>query len=252
MKTMKWTVLALAVSAAAAGTAHAQVVDWQIVDYDITVDDTRNYETNVTNTATNLELNATADLALTATADLALRQNLDQSLVESTERSITETVDRSLTETRSDSFDRSVTIDQSLDEAHRLRTNQVYEDIERTETVNSDIRRERNEHGVSVNLEKDLSLSSDIAFSGDPTLTGEIAIDSAAIAVVDNRQSVSGNVGLNEVLENDASIADDVASDASGNLLFNVAAGDNNVQDNAAALSAADAGFAFGLSLIHI
>ncbi len=248
MKTMKWTVLALAVSAAAAGTAHAQVVDWQIVDYDITVDDTRNYETNVTNTATNLELNATADLALTATADLALRQNLDQSLVESTERSITETVDRSLTETRSDSFDRSVTIDQSLDEAHRLRTNQVYEDIERTETVNSDIRRERNEHGVSVNLEKDLSLSSDIAFSGDPTLTGEIAIDSAAIAVVDNRQSVSGNVGLNEVLENDASIADDVASDASGNLLFNVAAGDNNVQDNAAALSAADAGFAFGLA----
>lgn len=250
MKTMKWTVLALAVSAAAAGTAHAQVVDWQVVDYDITVDDTRNYETNVTNTSTNLELNATADLALTATADLSLRQNLDQSLVESTERTTTETIDRSLTETRSssDSFDRSVSVDQSLDEAHRIRTNQVYEVIDRSENVNSDIRRERNEHGVSVNLEKDLSLSSDIAFSGDPTITGDIDLDSAAIAVIDNRQSVSNNLGLNEVLENDASIADDVASEASGNLLFNVAAGDNNVQDNAAALSAADAGFAFGLA----
>ncbi|PBS12507.1 adhesin [Lysobacteraceae bacterium NML93-0792] len=250
MKTMKWTVLALAVSAAAAGTAHAQVVDWQVVDYDITVDDTRNYETNVTNTSTNLELNATADLALTATADLSLRQNLDQSLVESTERTTTETIDRSLTETRSssDSFDRSVSVDQSLDEAHRIRTNQVYEVIDRSENVNSDIRRERNEHGVSVNLEKDLSLSSDIAFSGDPTITGDIDLDSAAIAVIDNRQSVSNNFGLNEVLENDASIADDVASEASGNLLFNVAAGDNNVQDNAAALSAADAGFAFGLA----
>ncbi|MDC7806879.1 adhesin [Luteimonas sp BLCC-B24] len=255
MKTMKSTVLALAVGAFAAsaaqasGPSHTQT-DRRIVDHDITIDDTRNYETNVTNTTTNLELNATADLALTATADLSLRQNLDQSLVESTERRVTETIDRSLTDTQSvsDSFDRSVSIDQSLDEAHRIRTNQVSEVIDRSETVNSDIRRERNEHGVSVNLEKSLSLSSDIAFSGDPTLTGEIAIDSAAIAVIDNRQSVSGNLGRNEVLENDASIEDDVASSASGNLLFNVAAGDNNVQDNAAALSAADAGFAFGLA----
>ncbi|WP_235974115.1 adhesin [Luteimonas deserti] len=243
---MKWTVLALAVSAAAASTAHAQEVDWQIVDYDITIDDARNYETNVSNTTTNLELNATADLALTATADLSLRQSLDQSLTESTERRITETIDRSLTDTQtaSDNFDRSV----SIDEAHRLRTNQVYETIDRSENVSSDIRRERNEHGVSVNLEKSLSLSSDIAFTGDPTLSGEIEIDSAAIAVVDNRQSVSGNLGLNEALENDAAIDGDVASGASGNLLFNVAAGDNNVQDNAAALSAADAGFAFGLA----
>lgn len=287
MKTMKTTLLAIAVSAAAAGTAQAQTYyDWTVIDHDITVDDTRNYETNVddtrnyttniANTTTNLELNASADLALTATADLSLSQSLDQSVTETTDRSLTETVDRSLTETvdrsltetrdvsssdsfdrsvtetrdttSSDAFDRSVSIEQSLDEAHRIRTNQVFEDIERTEVVNSDIRRERNEHGVSVNLEKDLSLSSDIAFSGDPTITGAIDLDSAAIAVVDNRQSVSGNIGMNEVVENTAGIADEVGSEASGNLLFNVAAGDNNVQDNAAALSAADAGFAFGLA----
>ncbi|MDR7194477.1 adhesin [Luteimonas terrae] len=246
MKTIKTTLLAIAVSAAGVGAAHAQSVDWQIVDYDITIDDTRNYETNVTNTNTdvNLELNASANLLLTAEADLYLRQSLDQSVTETTERSLTETH----TVDSSDSFDRAVTVDQSLDEAHRIRTNQVYENIDRTENVSSDIRRERNEHGVSVNLEKDLSLSSDIAFSGDPTITGSIDLDSAAIAVIDNRQSVSGNTGLNKVLENTASIADDVGSEASGNLLFNVAAGDNNVQDNAAALSAADAGFAFGLA----
>ncbi|WP_425481396.1 adhesin [Luteimonas terrae] len=148
----------------------------------------------------------------------------------------------------SESYNRDVDIMQSVDEAHRIRTNTVVENIDRTENVNSDVRRERNEHGVSVNLEKDLSLSSDIAFTGDPTITGNIDLDSAAIAVIDNRQSVSGNIGMNKVLENTASIADDVGSEASGNLLFNVAAGDNNVQDNAAALSAADAGFAFGLA----
>ena len=44
------------------------------------------------------------------------------------------------------------------------------------------------------------------------------------------------------------SIGDDVGSAASGNLQFNVAAGDNNVQDNAAALASTDAAFAFGLA----
>ncbi|PAK99811.1 hypothetical protein B8W90_14270, partial [Staphylococcus hominis] len=34
----------------------------------------------------------------------------------------------------------------------------------------------------------------------------------------------------------------------SGNLGFNTAAGDNNAQDNAASLSAADASFTFGMS----
>lgn len=225
MKTIKTTLLAIAVSAAGIGAAQAQTYyDWTVIDHDITIDDTRNYETNVTNTDTevNTTVNQTVDQSLTAAYDISVN----------------------------DAFNREVNqqVDQSLDEAHRIRTNEVYETIDRTENVSSDIRRERNDHGVSVNLEKDLSLSSDIAFTGNPTITGAIDLDSAAIAVVDNRQSVSGNLGVNEVLENTAGIADDVGSEASGNLLFNVAAGDNNVQDNAAALSAADAGFAFGLA----
>ncbi|PBJ84225.1 adhesin [Lysobacteraceae bacterium NML93-0399] len=313
MKTMKITLLALAVSAAAVGTAQAQNVD-----RDITIDDTRNYETNITNTTTNtttntntdvnLGLDATADLSLTAAADLYLRQSLDQSLTETTDRSLTETTDRSLTETvdlsLSDSVDRSLTdttdrsltettdrswtetrsltdtTDRSLsedrsltetterstvdsrdtsysdsydrnvsvDEVTRNHSNVVFEDIQRTENVESDIRRERNEHGVAVNLEKDLSLSSDISFSGDPTLTGELDIDSAAISVIDSRQTITGNGALNERVDNEASMDGDAASSASGNLQFNVAAGDTNVQDNAAALSAADASFTFGMA----
>ena len=115
-------------------------------------------------------------------------------------------------------------------------------------TVNSDTREESNSHKVAVSMDKSLKLSSDIAITGAPTVSGDIHIDSAAIAIIDNRQSVSNNTGLNDMLDNQATIGDDVGKDASGNLGFNVAAGDNNVQDNAASLSAADASFAFGMT----
>lgn len=112
----------------------------------------------------------------------------------------------------------------------------------------NDNHRDRNSHNVEVSLDKDLSLSSEIEFYGEPEIDGYIWFDSAAIALIDNRQSVSYNNAENGLLTNDASIADDVGSTASGNLGFNVAAGDNNAQDNAAALSAADASFSFGMA----
>jgi hypothetical protein len=104
------------------------------------------------------------------------------------------------------------------------------------------------EHDQKVKFNKNLKLHTDIDISGEPTITGNIDIDSAAIAIVDNRQKNHDNAGLNFLLSNDASIADDVGSAASGNLGFNVAAGDNNQQDNAAALSATDASFVFGMA----
>lgn len=120
--------------------------------------------------------------------------------------------------------------------------------VNENSNIQANERKEKNNHGVDVNLEKDLRLSSDIRFSGDPEITGSIDIDSAAIAIIDNRQSISNNTAANSLVTNSASIADDVGSDASGNLGFNVAAGDNNAQDNAASLSAADASFSFGMA----
>ncbi|MBD9534786.1 adhesin [Stenotrophomonas sp. MH1] len=125
---------------------------------------------------------------------------------------------------------------------------EVTETVQKTSNITADERKEKNNHGVDVNLEKDMRLSSDVNFSGDPTITGNIDLDSAAIAIIDNRQSISGNTAENGLLTNDAAIGDDVGSNASGNLGFNVAAGDNNAQDNAAALSAADASFSFGMA----
>ncbi|WP_425501294.1 adhesin [Pseudoxanthomonas daejeonensis] len=154
----------------------------------------------------------------------------------------------------SDTFERNSTIDSNvdIDMGWDYQRNVVDTDINHDEDVNVDhditIDKEVDEHGVSAELESDLSLTSDIDFTGSPTVSGDLEIDSAAIAVIDNRQSNSGNLGMNDELTNDASIGDNTATAAQGNLQFNVGAGDNNQQDNAAALSAADASFAFGLA----
>ncbi|WP_312238686.1 adhesin [Stenotrophomonas sp.] len=130
----------------------------------------------------------------------------------------------------------------------RTRDVTVNENVNKTSNIQADERQEKNNHGVDVNLEKDMRLSSDVNFSGDPEITGSIDLDSAAVAIIDNRQSITDNAASNSLVTNSASIADDVGSDASGNLGFNVAAGDNNAQDNAASLSAADASFSFGMA----
>lgn len=100
----------------------------------------------------------------------------------------------------------------------------------------------------SVKFNKKVKLSSDISLSGDPSVRGRIDIDSAAIAIVDNAQSNGDNEGMNTNVENSASASDNTAEGAAGNIGVNIAAGDNNQQDNAAALSATDASFAFGMA----
>jgi hypothetical protein len=107
---------------------------------------------------------------------------------------------------------------------------------------------DRSQHSVKVDIRKDIDLSTDVHISGDPTVTGVINTNSAAVAVVDNQQSVTANDGSNTALSNTSSIDGNVAAKASGNIGMNTAAGDNNAQDNAAALSATDASFAFGMA----
>lgn len=104
------------------------------------------------------------------------------------------------------------------------------------------------QHKTKVDISKKIAVSTDVSISGDPSLDGSIRTDSAAIAVVDNRQTVAGNVSANDKLSNTSSIDGKTAGKASGNIGMNVAAGDNNAQDNAAALSATDASFAFGMA----
>jgi hypothetical protein len=175
---------------------------------DTTTNNTVNNSTSTNNTSTNLSLDAAAKLRM----DVAEKLRYDSS--------------------RTDSVSNT----------------EVNSNVQKITNIQSDIREESNSHSVDVELSKKLSLSSDIAITGAPTVSGEIKTDSAAIAVIDNRQSISGNVGSNDKLKNTSSVDSNVAESAAGNIGMNVAAGDNNTQDNAAALSATDASFAFGMA----
>lgn len=206
---LKMTALAVAVATMAMGTAYAEDTVNRTKNVTINKNVDKNYTSNHTDTLNHSE-------NTNYNENVSINQLLNQSVNESYSSQVSEKVNLEL-------------------------------DL-REQNIQSDIRRERNEHGVSVQMDKSLRLKSDIEITGSPTVSGDIAIDSAAISIIDNRQSSSDNLGLNENLSNDASIADDVASNASGNLGFNAAAGDNNVQDNAAALASTDAAFAFGMA----
>ncbi|EQD41158.1 hypothetical protein B1B_14659 [mine drainage metagenome] len=144
----------------------------------------------------------------------------------------------------------NTTVNYTLDQQDWIRnyllnvTAYIYGDVQYNENV--DINTDTSIRRVRMN--KDLSLLTDVSITGNPTVSGTINTDSAAIAVVDNRQHNVGNSGENYLLANDASIADDAAQNAQGNIGLNVAAGDNNQQHNAAALAAADASFAFTMA----
>lgn len=99
-----------------------------------------------------------------------------------------------------------------------------------------------------VRIDKSVELSTDVSLKGDPRVHGNIDINAAAIAIVDNKQSSVANEGDNTNLTNSASASGNVAGGASGNIGVNIGSGDNNQQDNAAALSSADASFAFGMA----
>ncbi len=101
---------------------------------------------------------------------------------------------------------------------------------------------------TDVSFKKSLSLTTDVVVAGDPLVYGSIYTDSAAIAVVDNKQANGDNTGVNSKVTNDASALDTALGGSSGNIGVNIGAGDNNQQDNAAALSATDASFAFGMA----
>jgi hypothetical protein len=78
-----------------------------------------------------------------------------------------------------------------------------------------------------------------------PTWEQQLSIDSAASAYVGDTQDSSGNSVLNQGTENTAN-ADNSLNGSNGNMGANVAGGDGNQQDNAAALATADESFIFG------
>ena len=78
-----------------------------------------------------------------------------------------------------------------------------------------------------------------------PTLDQILSISAGAGATVMDVQNNSGNAVLNQGTQNGAAV-DSSLNNSNGNMGANVAAGDGNQQDNAAALATADEAFIFG------
>lgn len=99
---------------------------------------------------------------------------------------------------------------------------------------------------IDVRLKKDIDVEKDVHIDGEIYFYGENEVDANAMAIVDDKQINTYNGVLNQHHDNDADVGDDALSNASGNIGVNVSAGDNNMQDNAAAIAQTDASFVFG------
>jgi len=91
---------------------------------------------------------------------------------------------------------------------------------------------------------KTQNLLTPLAFAIATTMS--VGAFAASNATIEDTQTSSNNNILNQATDNDAAVNGSLGG-ASGNVGVNVAAGDNNQQANAAAISTADAFFVFGL-----
>lgn len=101
-------------------------------------------------------------------------------------------------------------------------------------------------HHDGAQIQKKVKVSLESNTYGDTYIGGYIGVDRLGMAVVDDKQSSTGNETYNEAFSNTSDMGDGALRNASGNIGVNVSAGDNNVQGNSAALAATDAGFVFG------
>ncbi|EWH02190.1 hypothetical protein [Halomonas sp. BC04] len=97
-------------------------------------------------------------------------------------------------------------------------------------------------NNIDVSLEHDSNTTTRLYVKGGAWVFGK----NYAGSTVDSKQLQDGNVVINDLVENDASVGGNALRGASGNIGVNVASGDNNQQANDAALAASDAQHVFG------
>jgi|GEM_PF-62031 len=277
---MKRTMLALAVTTLF-GTSMAQAAVHNNIHNNVhnninnTVDNTvdSTYKSKINNKANNT-VNNTVDNSISNSSDSSYKSkvnnSVDNSISNSSDTSYKSKVNNKFDNTVSNAVDTSYKskvnnkVNNSVDTSYKSKVNNSFKntvdnshtdaitnvdtDVNVDKNVNVDVRKEKNAHSVDFAQKEHTGFTTDVNVTGNPTVSGDMAIDSAAAASIDNRQSVSGNLGLNDKLSNTSNIVDNTAQNASGNIGMNTAAGDNNTQDNATALAATDASFAFGLS----
>ena len=95
----------------------------------------------------------------------------------------------------------------------------------------------------SVEIDKEIVYNQNIGNTGQILTLGLILVDSSAVAVSEVKQSSEYNTIVNEFdTLNDADVSNTVLQGATGNIGVNIAAGDNNVQQNSVAIANASSG----------
>lgn len=93
--------------------------------------------------------------------------------------------------------------------------------------------------GSSVDIDKRINVSQDVAHVGEIYTVGLVLVDSTGMAVSEVKQKSRYNEVKNDFdTQNTAGADGDVLNGAVGNMGLNIAAGDNNIQQNSVALSA--------------
>ncbi|MFI9652214.1 hypothetical protein [Guyparkeria halopsychrophila] len=148
-----------------------------------------------------------------------------------------------------DQYEQDIDRDVSIDVDKNINT-----DVNTDVAVDHDINIDKN-----IDVDKNVDVEKNVAVNKTHNemervdrVLRDIAINASAGATANDRQINQGNTVDNLGVTNDAFISDNVGNGASGNIGMNVAAGDTNVQDNAAALAAVDAGFVFGESYSEV
>jgi hypothetical protein len=98
---------------------------------------------------------------------------------------------------------------------------------------------------TDVDIEKEVKIERDIEVEGKAYVHGLIHVGASSAALVNQNQTNKDNTVNNDIVNNNAGADDNALKGASGNIGLNITAGDNNFQDNSAALSAVDAAFVF-------
>lgn len=94
-------------------------------------------------------------------------------------------------------------------------------------------------NNTNVRLSKDVDVKKVLQFLGVVEIEGTVNVDASGMSTIDSKQVINDNSVVNlaaDPTDNEATLSSAVTG-ATGNIGINISAGDNNVQQNAAALT---------------
>ncbi len=141
-------------------------------------------------------------------------------------------------------FSSSLAFSQDDEDGGRNQHN-FYADVKINARADLSLDKSTYENKVKVSVDKTVKMKREVNITGGARVSGTIPVNASSAALVNQQQDNDHNAVNNNIVDNNAKVDGNVLNHASGNIGVNVTSGDNNFQDNSAALSAVDAAFVF-------